>query len=54
MTANINVTELKVASDFPLFDDEVKENYLMRFCADEPDNIIPFRDPQFIDLTKCF
>lgn len=43
----------EVPAEWPMMSDAEQWHY-MNTVNDEPDNIIPFRHPQFIDLTECF
>lgn len=51
----VHIVNLKFPPDWDLMDDEQQQQYLSVVAGgEELDNIIAFRRPDFIDLTKCF
>ena len=40
--------------DIQTYSDDDQRLIMYRLAKNDPQNIIAFRQPQFIDLTKCF
>jgi len=54
----VHIVNLKLPPEWALMPDDVKDNYVrqnfLKQSGREPDNIIPFRLPQDINLNNCF